>query len=73
MTMQRYLKLYRLPEETKTAGLRPMKASDVPKVVKLLNDVRIYETIKRLYTRNSDLLNHRYHKVYSLPKMKLLT
>lgn len=38
MTMQRYLKLYRLPEETKTAGLRPMKASDVPKVVKLLND-----------------------------------
>ncbi len=39
MTMQRHLKLYRLPEETKTGGLRKMKASDVPEACKLMNEV----------------------------------
>ena len=42
MTMQRHLKLYRLPEETKVAGLRPLKAADVPEACKLLNKVRSY-------------------------------
>lgn len=38
MTMQRLLKLYRLPEETKVPGLRVFKATDVPQVCKLLNE-----------------------------------
>ena len=38
MTMQRHLKLYRLPEETKTAGLRKLRAGDVPEACQLLND-----------------------------------
>uniref|UniRef100_A0A8C4QI13 Glycylpeptide N-tetradecanoyltransferase n=1 Tax=Eptatretus burgeri TaxID=7764 RepID=A0A8C4QI13_EPTBU len=36
MTMQRTLKLYRLPEETKTPGLRCMEVRDVPHVTELL-------------------------------------
>jgi glycylpeptide N-tetradecanoyltransferase len=40
MTMQRHLKLYKLPEETKTKGLRQLKASDIPEACKLLNKVR---------------------------------
>nr|CAG4640821.1 EOG090X055U [Eulimnadia texana] len=37
MTMQRTLKLYRLPEETKTPGLRQLQQSDIPKALDLLN------------------------------------
>ncbi|KAK6621683.1 Glycylpeptide N-tetradecanoyltransferase 2 [Polyplax serrata] len=37
MTMQRTLKLYRLPESTKTPGFRKMVPDDIPKVHKLLN------------------------------------
>lgn len=37
MTMQRHIKLYRLPEETKTKGLRQLKASDIPEACSLLN------------------------------------
>lgn len=40
MTMQRHLKLYRLPDEVKTSGLRQLKAADIPEVCKLLNSVR---------------------------------
>ena len=39
MTMQRHLKLYRLPETTKTEGLRKLKITDVPEACKLLNKV----------------------------------
>ena len=39
MTMQRHLKLYRLPEATKVEGLRKIKATDVPEACKLLNKV----------------------------------
>jgi len=39
MTMQRTLKLYRLPEETKTAGFRPLEARDISQAYKLLNQV----------------------------------
>ena len=42
MTMQRHLKLYKLPEETKTPGLRRLKATDIPDTCKLLNEVRFY-------------------------------
>jgi len=38
MTMQRHLKLYRLPEQTKTAGLRIFAEKDVALVTVLLND-----------------------------------
>ncbi|XP_046710513.1 glycylpeptide N-tetradecanoyltransferase 1b [Silurus meridionalis] len=38
MTLQRALKLYRLPEISKTAGLRLMTLADVPKVQDLLRD-----------------------------------
>lgn len=39
MTMQRHLKLYRLPDETKTRGLRKMKAADIPEACRLMNEV----------------------------------
>lgn len=38
MTMQRTLKLYKLPEQTKTPGFRKMTAADLPKARKLLTD-----------------------------------
>ena len=37
--MQRHLKLYRLPDATKTEGLRKLKITDVPEACKLLNKV----------------------------------
>lgn len=37
MTMQRHLKLYRLPETVKTEGLRKLKITDVPEACNLLN------------------------------------
>ncbi|XP_069702884.1 glycylpeptide N-tetradecanoyltransferase 1 [Periplaneta americana] len=36
MTMQRTLKLYKLPEKTRTAGFRKMVAADLPRAHKLL-------------------------------------
>ncbi|XP_071102854.1 glycylpeptide N-tetradecanoyltransferase 2-like [Haliotis cracherodii] len=36
MTMQRTLKLYKLPESTKTPGFRPFTPADVPEAYKLL-------------------------------------
>ncbi|KAK9505244.1 hypothetical protein O3M35_009338 [Rhynocoris fuscipes] len=38
MTMQRTLKLYKLPEQTKTPGFRKMTVADLPKARKLLTD-----------------------------------
>jgi len=38
MTMQRHLKLYKLPENTKTPGIREFKTSDVDAVTDLLNN-----------------------------------
>lgn len=37
MTMARTIRLYRLPAEPATKGLRPMTAADVPAVTRLLN------------------------------------
>lgn len=37
MTMQRTLKLYRLPEETKTPGFRPLEQKDIKQAYQLLN------------------------------------
>ena len=39
MTMQRTLKLYRLPENTKVSGYRKMTEADIPQTHKLLNEV----------------------------------
>ena len=39
MTMQRHLKLYRLPETTKIEGIRKLKVTDIPEACKLLNEV----------------------------------
>lgn len=41
MTMQRTLKLYKLPETTKVSGFRKMVEADIPQAHKLLNEVRI--------------------------------
>ncbi|XP_030829999.1 glycylpeptide N-tetradecanoyltransferase 2 [Strongylocentrotus purpuratus] len=38
MTLQRTIKLYKLPEETKTPGLRPIQPQDMEKCHKLLSD-----------------------------------
>nr|CAG4643173.1 EOG090X055U [Ilyocryptus agilis] len=38
MTMQRTLKLYRLPEETKTAGFRTLEPKDIEQAYRLLNE-----------------------------------
>ncbi|XP_014281224.1 glycylpeptide N-tetradecanoyltransferase 2 [Halyomorpha halys] len=38
MTMQRTLKLYKLPEQTKTPGFRKLVPADLPKAKKLLTD-----------------------------------
>jgi len=38
MTMQRHLKLYRLPDKTKTQGLRKLLITDVPEACELLNN-----------------------------------
>ena len=37
MTMQRHLKLYKLPDSTKTPGIREFKTQDVEAVTSLLN------------------------------------
>jgi len=40
MTMQRTLKLYKLPEKTRTAGFRKMVAADLPRAHRLLAEVK---------------------------------
>lgn len=40
MTMQRTLKLYKLPEKTRTAGFRKMIAADLPRAHRLLAEVK---------------------------------
>lgn len=45
MTMQRTLKLYKLPEQTKTPGFRKMTATDLPKARKLLTDVGKFSSL----------------------------
>jgi glycylpeptide N-tetradecanoyltransferase len=50
MTMQRTIKLYRLPEKPKTPGFRALAAPDVPQVTKLLNNYLAKFTLKPIYT-----------------------
>lgn len=51
MTMQRTLKLYKLPETTKTPGFRKLTADDVPEAHKLLADVCMYVCVLYLFCR----------------------
>ena len=44
--MQRHLKLYRLPDATKTEGLRKLKITDVPEACKLLNKVSTRKIVR---------------------------
>ena len=44
--MQRHLKLYRLPDATKTEGLRKLKITDVPEACKLLNKVSYRKIVR---------------------------
>jgi len=50
MTMQRTIKLYRLPEKPKTPGFRALAEADVPQVAKLLNNYLAKFTLKPTYT-----------------------
>ncbi len=43
MTMQRTLKLYRLPEETKTPGFRTLELKDIEQAYRLLNTVSLHQ------------------------------
>ncbi len=61
MTMQRHLKLYRLPDRVKTKGLRKMKATDVPEACMLLNEVE--RSISRLERASYRLTAHSSRKV----------
>jgi glycylpeptide N-tetradecanoyltransferase len=40
MTMQRTIKLYRLPEQPKTPGFRKLKPEDCPQAFRLLYEVQ---------------------------------
>ena len=43
MTMQRTIKLYRLPEEPKTPGFRKLTEADCAQAFKLLNEVKFFK------------------------------
>lgn len=43
MTMQRTLKLHKLPDTTRTPGFRKLTEKDLPQAQKLLANVRIHQ------------------------------
>lgn len=45
MTMQRTLKLFKLPENTKVAGFRKLVEADIPQAHKILTEVIIFARI----------------------------
>lgn len=50
MTMQRTIKLYRLPEKPKTPGFRKLEEKDCPQVAKLLNNYLAKFKLKPVYS-----------------------
>ncbi|XP_015374933.1 PREDICTED: glycylpeptide N-tetradecanoyltransferase 1 [Diuraphis noxia] len=65
MTMQRTLKLHKLPDSTRTPGFRKLTEKDLPQARKLLSSVRIeYTNIKMnydlvsFYTLPSTIMHH---------------
>jgi len=51
MTMQRTLKLHKLPDSTRTPGFRKLTEKDLPQARKLLSTVRIDYTNIKIYQR----------------------
>jgi glycylpeptide N-tetradecanoyltransferase len=49
MTMQRTLKLYKLPENTKVSGFRKLVYTDIPQAHKILTEVCIKAKIVDIY------------------------
>ncbi|CAB4069606.1 NMT [Lepeophtheirus salmonis] len=56
MTMQRLLKLYKLPDDTKTSGLRKLRASDIKETCALLNKFLSNYDISQIF--NEDEFRH---------------
>ena len=48
MTMQRTLRLFKLPDKPDMAGFRKLVTADIPKAHKLLQEVRIVAKIQYL-------------------------
>ncbi|KAL1790028.1 Glycylpeptide N-tetradecanoyltransferase 1 [Sigmodon hispidus] len=74
MTMQRTMKLYHLPETSKTAGLRPMEKKDIPSGAPAAYQENIIDTFVvenancdltdflSFYMLPSTIMNHSTHK-----------
>lgn len=54
MTMQRTLKLHKLPESTRTPGFRKLTEKDLPQARKLLSNVKYTEKKKKKFFVNFD-------------------
>ena len=54
MTLARMVKLYKLPDQPTTPGMRPMEPKDVDQVTALLNEYLAQFTLKTLFT-NDDM------------------
>lgn len=52
MTMQRTLKLYKLPEATKVEGFRPLTLVDIPEAQTLLKKVFLFSRISMYFLTN---------------------
>lgn len=52
MTMQRTIKLYKLPDQPKTPGFRPLKESDIPQAHKLLGEYLIDFNLIPVFTED---------------------
>lgn len=50
MTMQRTLKLFKLPENTKVAGFRKLVEADIPQAHKILTEVIIFQEYIYIYS-----------------------
>lgn len=51
MTMQRTLKLYKLPENTKVPGFRKLVYTDIPQAHKILTEVSIKPELFGIFDR----------------------
>ena len=62
MTMQRTIKLYRLPEQPKTPGFRKLTEADCPQAYKLLVNVLIFMLLNIKY------FNSKFSYIFSVSK-----
>lgn len=54
--MQRTLKLYKLPENTKVPGFRKLVEADIPQGHKILSDVRIFTEPCGMYGEHFNII-----------------